>query len=452
MLGGCTVGPTYRPVSANELGVPTRYVVTGSDARPDLRKWWTSFGDAALTSLVDQATADNLSIAQSIERLVQAREALIQARGSRLPSVGATISAGRNLNSTFGDSDSFSGTLNARWSADLFGALARGQEASAAALDSAGFDLAALRTQIAAQVGTNYVNYRTNVSRLAIARDTVRTQDDNLEIAGFRAQAGLVSSLDVEQARTQRAQTAATVPLLEQSVVTSRNQLSILTGRAPGAVDAALSALAPIPIGPLHLAIGIPADTLRQRPDVRSSERQLAAATARIGVAEAQLYPALTLTGNIGSSALSLGSLGDTITGGLFGSLAQTIFQGGQLHSQVRAQEAVTRGAFAQYKSTVLTALQDVENGDVALLASNDRARALAEAVEAANNAAILARSQYRAGLTDFRTLLTAEQSLLSARDGLASVKGAQATSLIQLYLALGGGWDPSEPLTETRR
>ena len=452
MLSACTVGPNYRPAGAVDLRLPDGFVAPQGTARGDLTRWWTVFGDPVLTGLVEQATAENLTVAQSAERLVQAREALVQARSARLPSLGATANGGRNLNSTFGDSDSFFGQLNARWSVDLFGALARGQEASAAQLESAGYDLAALRTQVAAQVATNYVNYRTGTARLSIARNTLRTQDDNLEIAGFRAQAGLVSSLDVEQARTQRAQTAATIPLLEQSIVSSRNQLSILTGRAPGAVDAMLAPQAAIPTGPAQLALGIPADVLRQRPDVRASERQLAAATARIGVAKAQLYPALTLTGNVGTSALSIGSLGDTITGGLFGSLAQTIFQGGQLRSQVRVQESVAREAFAAYKSTVLTALQDVENGDVALLTSDDRARALNEAVDAANSAAILARSQYRAGLTDFRTLLTAEQSLLSARDGLASVQGAQATSLIQLYLALGGGWNPSAAATEVKR
>ena len=452
LLGGCTVGPNYRPKSAPDLGVPAAYLAAPSAPLTDLSHWWTAFDDPVLVLLVERATANNLDLAQSAERLAQAREALVQAGGARLPSLSGSASGGRNFNSQFGDSDSFSAGLNARWSADLFGALRRGQEASAASLDAAGFDLASLRIAIASQVATNYVNYRSAAARLVIARDTLRYQNDNLEIAGFRAQAGLVSSLDVEQARTQRAQTAATIPLLEQSIATARNQLSILTGAAPGAVDAELAPVAPIPAGSASLAAGIPADTLRQRPDVRSSERQLAAATARIGVAKAQLYPQLTLTGNVGTSALSIGSLGDAVTGGLFGSLAQTIFQGGQLRSQVRSQEAAARGAFASYKSSVLGALQDVENGLVALRTANDRARELAVAAEAANNAAILARSQYRAGLTDFRTLLTAEQSLLSARDGFANAQAAQATSLIQLYLALGGGWNPAAPLTDTRR
>ena len=452
LLGGCTLGPNYRMKSAPELGVPSTYVAGPAAPFADISHWWTAFDDPVLVALIDRATADNLDLAQSAERLVQAREALVQAGGARLPSLSGSASGGRNFNNQFGDSDSFSAGLNARWSVDLFGALRRGQEASAASLEAAGFDLAALRIAIASQVATNYVNYRAAVTRLAIARDTLRYQDDNLEIAGFRAQAGLVSSLDVEQARTQRAQTAASVPLLEQSMATARNQLSILTGAAPGAVDAELAPVVAIPAGPVSLAAGIPADTLRQRPDVRSSERQLAASTARIGVAKAQLYPQLTLTGNVGTSALSIGSLGDAVTGGLFGSLAQTIFQGGQLRSQVRSQQAAARGALAAYKSTVLGALQDVENGLVAIRTANDRARELAVAAEAANNAAILARSQYRAGLTDFRTLLTAEQSLLSARDGLANAKAAQATSLIQLYLALGGGWDPAAPITDTRR
>ncbi len=432
--------------------MPPHYVSAGSDQPGNVSAWWQVYDDDVLTQLIDMAAADNLDIAQSVSRLAQAREALLQSRAARLPSATASASGGRNFNSLAGDTDSFSGSIDARWSADLFGALARSQQASAADLEAAGFDLVSVRRTVAANVASNYISYRAAVSRLAIARDTLRTQDDNLEIAGFRAQAGLVSSLDVEQARTQRAQTAASIPLLEQSVASARNQLSILTGQAPGSADGLLSQERPIPSGPASIAAGIPADVLRQRPDVRSAERQLAAATARIGVAKARLYPDLTIDGNVGTSALSLGSLGNIITGGLFASLAQTIFDGGRLHSQVRSQEAAARGAFANYKATVLGALQDVENGLVAVRTSGDRARELTVAVEAANNAAILARSQYRAGLTDFRTLLTAEQSLLSARDGLASARSAQATSLVQLYLALGGGWDPATPVTSTRQ
>jgi outer membrane protein TolC len=191
------------------------------------------------------------------------------------------------------------------------------------------------------------------------------------------------------------------------------------------------------------VAVGIPADTLRQRPDVRSAERTLAAATARIGVAQAQLYPGLRITGNIGTAALTPGGLFNAVTGGLFAGLTQTIFDGGRLRSQVRAQRAVAQGAYASYRQTVLTALEDVENGLVALQSAKTRHAQFLIALDAANNTAILARSQYRAGLTDFQTLLESERSLVSARDGVSSSRADEALALVRLYRALGGGWDP---------
>ncbi|EQB08397.1 hypothetical protein L288_08595, partial [Sphingobium quisquiliarum P25] len=190
---------------------------------------------------------------------------------------------------------------------------------------------------------------------------------------------------------------------------------------------------------------GIPADTLRQRPDVRSSERALAAATARIGVAEAQLYPALGISGNIGTSATAFKSLFDVITGGIFANVAQVIFDGGRLASQVRSQRAAAEGAFAAYKQNVLTALEDVENAIASLNSARARKAEFSVAFEASNNAAILARSQYQAGLIDFQTLSTSETTLLNARNSLASAQADEALAIAQLYSALGGGWQNME-------
>jgi outer membrane protein TolC len=209
-----------------------------------------------------------------------------------------------------------------------------------------------------------------------------------------------------------------------------------------------LETAGPIPHGPDSVAVGIPADTLRQRPDVRAAERDLASATAQIGVAEAQLYPSLTLTGSLDTTAARIATLGQTVAGQAFASLSQKIFDAGRLRSQVRSARAGAEGAFATYKSTVLGGLEDVENAIQALNSAKARQVSLAEAYDASNNAAVLARSQYRVGLTDFLTLLQSEQALLQARDSLASAQGDQALSLVQLYLALGGGWQPSSPET----
>src|SRR3546814_40090 len=228
-------------------------------------------------------------------------------------------------------------------------------------------DLAAAQVAIIGEVASNYIQARLAQQRLETARDTLAIADENLEIAGWRVQAGLVSSLDEEQAKAQRAQTAASIPGIESDFASATFRLAVLTGQAPGTLTATLSEPEAIPTGPDSIALGIPAETLRQRPDVRAAERTLAAQTARIGVAEAQLYPGLRLTGNIGSSALSIGGMVDVLTGGIFGRLSQSLFEGGRLRSQVRSQEAAAEAALATYRQSVLVALEDVENGLVAL-------------------------------------------------------------------------------------
>lgn len=446
-LAGCSVGPDYHAKPASELGVPDSYsVAANQQAQEDLTRWWGKFDDPMLGALVDQARTANLDVAQAVTRLRQARESLAQSRASLLPQI--TGSAGYSRNVTVagqnlgGQNDNFSIGADASYQIDLFGGVRRGIEASGANYQAAGFDYAGVLISVEGEIARNYVLARLAQAQLANARDSLAIQDDNLEIAGFRVQAGLVSSLDGEQARAARAQTAATIPTIEATYNSYVSRLGVLTGQAPGALKAQMEAVQPIPKGPAGVATGIPAETLRQRPDVRAAERNLAAATAQIGVAQAQLYPALSIGGSLNSGGGAIGNVFDLITGRLFAGIAQTIFDGGRLHSQVRSQQAAADGAFAAYKQTVLTGLEDVENAVVALDAAQQRAKQFAIAYEAANNSAILSRMQYRSGLTDFTTLNQAESALLSARNGLSQSQADQATALIQLYLALGGGWD----------
>jgi NodT family efflux transporter outer membrane factor (OMF) lipoprotein len=441
-LGACVVGPNYRAPEPAELSVPDSFYGRAAQAAPaELASWWALFDDPLLGRLVGEASAGNLDLAQAAARLVQARESLVQARAGLVPEVGASAGAGRD----FGPGDdrsSFSLGADASWEIDLFGRIRRGIEAAGADAEGVYYDREALRVAIAAEVATNYIQTRLAQERLALARDTLAIADDNLQIAQWRVQAGLASSLDSEQARAARAQTAASIPNIETAFASATYRLAVLTGRAPGALTAELEEAKPIPRGPADVAVGIPANALRQRPDVRAAERNLAAATARIGVAEAQLYPAFRLSGNIGTSAFSLGGLFDAITGGIFSGLSQTLFDGGRLRSQVRSQQAAADGALAAYRQSVLTSLEDVENALLALRSARERQVQFAIALEAATNSAILSRVQYRSGLTDFRQLLEAERSLLSARDGLAGSRGDEALALVQLYRALGGGWD----------
>jgi multidrug efflux system outer membrane protein len=443
-LAACTVGPDYQgPVPAS-LSVPDAYV--GPGARPaapaDLLRWWERFDDPLLARLIEEASAGNLDLRVATARLAQAREALVQARAGLLPDVGASASVGRDLGAGR-DRTTFSVGGDAAWQIDLFGGIRRSIEAAGAEAEGAYYDREAVRVALAAEVASNYIAARLAQTRLAIARDTLAIADDNLQIAQWRVQAGLASSIDAEQARAARAQTAASIPTLETNFSSAAYRLAVLTGRPPGALLDTLAATAPIPKGPADVAAGIPADTLRQRPDVRAAERSLAAATARIGVAEAQLYPQLRLSGNIGTSALSLGGLFDAITGGLLGSVGQSLFSGGALRSQVRSQRAAAEAALATYQRSVLTALEDVENALAALDAAKRREAEFAIAFDAANNSAIFSRIQYRSGLIDFQSLNQAESQLLSAREGLATSQAAEASALVQLYQALGGGWTP---------
>jgi NodT family efflux transporter outer membrane factor (OMF) lipoprotein len=450
LLASCAVGPNYRAPGTSALGVPAHYSVPSTEAEAgDLSTWWTRFDDPLLTNLVAQATAGNLDIKQSEARLRQAREALIQTRASLLPELSG--SSGVTRNDTFGHTPAFGGRgstqlslgLDASWQADLFGGARRSTEAAKASADAALFNLAAVRTAVAGEVATNYISARLAQARLAIARDTLQNQDDNLRIAGWRVEAGLAPATDQEQARAQRAQTSATIPALETGLRSAVNRLAVLTDQAPGALEASMDVVEPIPVGPATITVGVPADTLRQRPDVRAAERQLAAATADIGVAKARLYPALSLTGSLNTAASGLGGLGNIFTSSLFGGLAQTIFDGGRLRSQVRSARAAADESFANYKSVVLGGLEDAENALQAEQAAKTREVALTEARDASQISATLARSQYRTGLTDFLTLLQSEQSLLSARDALASAEADRASAIVQLYLAVGGGWRP---------
>ena len=463
-LAGCTVGPDYTPRSAGELGAAAGYSVpTPMAAREDLTQWWTRFDDPLLQRLVASAAATNLDVAQAVTRLRQAREALVQARASFLPQASGSGGYSRNVNIVGGGGaitlpdgtvtniargtgGSFTAGLDVSYQLGLFGEFRRQAEAASAQYEATGYDLASVVISTQAEIARNYMLARAAQAQLGNARDSLRLQDENLEIAGFRVQAGLVSSLDQEQARSQRATTAASIPQIEATYNSAVSRLGVLTGQAPGALKAEMAAVKPIPAGPASVAVGLPAELIRQRPDLRAAERNLAAAVANIGVAKAELYPALGLSGSLDSNAVSLGGLVDTITGTLFAGLSQLIFDGGRARAQVRSNEAAAQGAFLAYKGTVLTAMEDVENAVVALQTAQARAREFAIAFDAANTTAILSRSQYRTGLTDFTTLVQAESSLLNARNSLVQARSDQATALVQLYLALGGGWDSAGP------
>ena len=445
-LGACAT-PTVE-IAQPDIAVPAQWQI--ADPAPvsaDLTEYWTLLGDPLLSDFVEQAILENRDLAQSAARLEQARFSLVQARAGYLPSVSATGGVNRDVGDLSRDGVQFSLGADAAWELDLFGQISGSVAAARGELAAQGYSLADLQRLIVGQVAIATINARATAEQLAIARSTLEYQDDNLQIARWRNQAGLVSSLDVEQARTQRAQTAATIPLLESNLYATANSISTLIGEPPGRALNAIIATEPepVPAPPLLAGFEAPAEVLRRRPDVRSAEAALFASTARIGVARAQLLPLVRLSGNIGTGPVTGGNLFDIVTGGLFAGVSQLIFDGGRTAAQVDIAQAGADVSLAAWEQSILNALEDVETAAVDQRTSDERVAINEEALDAAENSALLARSQYQAGLTDFRTLLTAENQLLSARNQLVAAQADRAIAFVRLTQALGGGWTISD-------
>jgi NodT family efflux transporter outer membrane factor (OMF) lipoprotein len=440
----CTQPGLPPPTSA--IPVPDRWnePVIGNEAG-DIARYWDQLGDPDLVRLVDQALLENRDLAQAAARLDQARAQLRGARAGFLPQINASGGAQRDVGDLARDDVQFSLGADASWELDLFGRISGSVAASDADLAAAGYSLADLQRAIAGQMSLSVITARLTAQQLAITRSSLAYQEDNLQIALWRNQAGLVSSLDVEQARTQRAQTAAAIPQLQASLAATANAISTLAGEPPGRVLALLDdASAPLPRPAATAGMVAPAEVLRRRPDVRAAESTLLAAGARVGVARAQLLPLVRLTGNIGTASPASDLFG-LVTGGLFASVGQLLFDGGRTRAQIESAEATARGALAAWEGTILAALEQVETAAVARRTAQDREAILTEALDAADASAILARSQYQAGLTDFRTVLTAESQLLSARNALVTAQADQASAFVRLTQALGGGWSPDQ-------
>jgi NodT family efflux transporter outer membrane factor (OMF) lipoprotein len=443
-LAAC--GTVNVPPPQAGLPVPTQWTEThAAPASLDLAQYWRMLDDPLLTSFVEAALAGNQDLAQGAARLAQARAQLKGARAGFLPQITGSARGSQDVLEGGSNQPLISLGADASWEADLFGRIGSSVAASQADLAAAGYSLADLQRAIAGQVALSTISARSTAAQLAIARDTLGHQDENLQIARWRVQAGLVSSLDVEQARSQRAQTAATIPLLESNLAATANAISTLLGEPPGRVLQALQPAAQVPQPPELAGFEAPAEVLRRRPDVRGAEATLVANTARISGARAQLMPLVRLGGTIGSSSLGLNTLFDLITGNLFGTVSQLIFDGGRTRAQIDSAEAAAQGSLAAWRQSILGALEDVETASVALDKSKERVAIYGEALDAANNSALLARSQYQAGLSDFRNLLTSENQLLSARNAKVSAEADRASAFVRLTQALGGGWSPTE-------
>ncbi|QIL69495.1 efflux transporter outer membrane subunit [Diaphorobacter sp. HDW4B] len=423
----------------------------GADADAQLVSWWQQFGDAQMTALIEQALAANPGLRGAQQAVAQARAQADQTRAGLLPNVNGSGSAQRSRQGNNGSSNYVSTGLDASWEIDLFGKLQSGVTASEADLAATRAALEGARVSLSAEVALAYVDLRSGQQRLLIAENNLKSQQETLQITEWRRQAGLTTSLVVEQSRTQVQQTAAQIPQLTSSIAQSRHSLAVLTGKTPEALDQQLAETQKLPQAPQQLSLRFPADTLRQRPDVWQAGEQVKAALARVDQAQAARYPSLKLSGSLGLGAATIGALsgGSAVAASILGGLSVPVFDGGALRAQVEAQIAALEQSRSSYQTTVLTALQEVE--DALATVRGDRAK-LAElriAAESAGNANLLAQQQYTSGLVDFQTVLETQRSLLSAQDSVVSTEASLLQDHVRLYKALGGGWSPeSHPVS----
>ena len=456
-LSACAVGPNYKepvvPVPGRWHAQPQAGVKVDSVDSSTLASWWTTLNDPTLNQLIDNALAQNKTVKQTVASVKAARARRSIATAGFFPTLGASAGASRSDSdassgtssglSSLGNNESYSAGLDASWELDIFGGQRRSVESSTATLAATEADLRDVLVTLLGDVALSYVNVRTTQSRLTFAERSLQSQREVLDITGWRAQAGLATELDVEQAKANYAQTRAQIPSLESNLAASKNRLAVLTGQEPGALAAILDERKAIPVAPADIVSSVPADVVRRRPDVRSAERRLAAQTAQVGVATAALYPSLTLSGSIGVDADSAGGLLDNNIGsnryGL--SLNMPIFRAGALRQNINVQNALVDQALASYEATVLGVYEEVENALTSWVNEQRRHSALIEAVTSAQLAYDLAVVQYNSGLVDFQTVLTADRQLITAQDSLAVSDGEIASNLIRLYKALGGGW-----------
>ena len=443
LLAACVAPPIAPDEPAAAVPIPARWSESAAAPATDLTAWWLRFGDSELSALVGDAIAASPTLQSAMAALRQSRALVDVATASLAPSLSGNAGAQRSRTRGQSSASSFSLGLSASWEPDLWGGARAGVRAAQADARATQMSLANAQVMLAAEVALAYIDVRSAQARLAIARSNLAAQEDTLQIARWRSQAGLVSSLDVEQAITAAEQTRATVPQLQTTLAQARHRLAVLSGRPPGAL--ADLGHAPVPLPPDDLALAFPADTLRQRPDLRQAEAQVQAAWARLAQADAKRYPALNLSGSLGLQALTLGSLtgGGSVVSAIAAGLSAPLFDGGAIAGNIRAQQAALEQARAEYRASVLTALQDVEDALVALQGDRARNLSLDAAARAAGRADELARQQYQAGLVDFRTVLETQRSLLAAQDSAASVRASLATDHVSLYKALGGGWQP---------
>ena len=489
LAAGCTVGPNYHrpdeptPSAFAELadkfkGAPLS--ATTSDA-PAVEAWWTQFHDPELDSLVARALRDDLDLEEAASRIRQARASEIVSAAAGLPQLtangnslhvsrssdadtpiqiggggssgaassgGAGAAGGASASSGPSHINYFAAGFDAVWEVDVFGGVRRGVENARDLTAAQVWSRRDSQVSVASEVANQYLTYRLDQARIEVLKANAKSQGGVLEIIGQRFKTGFVTNTDVNQQRTQLANTQAQIPQVEAGSIAAVHGLGLLLNLAPAALQAELAPPAALPPVPPTLPTGMPSDLLRRRPDIRAAERRLAAANAQVGVQTAALYPSVNLVGlgTFGSSEIESLFDGRNATSIVLGMLQQSVFNGGQNQANIRIAKEQYIQSQVQYRRTVLTALREVEDALARYSSDQRRQQALDGAAKAAAESVRIAAEQYDVGRVDYTTVYTAQMSLEQTQDQLTQANGALGTDIVALYKALGGGWtvDPA--------
>ncbi len=453
-MGCMKVGPEYRSpkpaMPAAWSGVPDPALVREEAV---VRAWWEVFEDPILTRLVEESARGNLDLRTAVARVKEARAGIGVVTGEFLPQVDGVGRVARqrtsdNVQPGFGGTETFySAGLDSSWELDLFGRIGRSVEAAQAAYQASEEDRRDVLVTLTAEVARNYLTFRSLQARLEAALANIESQRRVLGLTRARLQYGLATELDVAQAEDVLANSEAQVPPLRSGLVEAASNLSVLLGRTPGSLMPLLEDVKPIPAPPPEVLVGLPSELLRRRPDIRRAERELAVQTARIGIAAADLYPRFSLLGTFGLESVTSGDFLESGSRffGIGPSVRWNLFSGGRVRSRIQVEDARAEQALLQYEQAVLSALGEVETAMAAYREERYRVEALERSAAASRRTLELAVRLYVDGLRDFQAVLDAERTLFDVENRVAEARGDMAVRLVQLYKALGGGWDVGE-------
>ena len=457
LLSGCAVGPRYREPEMEMPDSRNQGMTEGIiESEPHIQTWWSALQDPMLDNLIKRAASGNLSLQEAFARINEAHANLRISRSDRFPSLDGTGFFERSRNSEdIGPgnadgkfTDNYYGTeLDASWEVDLWGRITRSIQSADASLEASLDNYRDVLVILYAEVAGGYVDVRTLQERIEYARGNAESQRKTLELTRDRFKAEITGELDVRQAELNLARTESTIPTFKAELAQAINRLGVLLGDYPGALHKELAREKPIPRVHEAIPVGLPAELLRQRPDIRRAERELAAQTAQIGVATADLLPEFRLDGTIGFAGTQDFLDHSRMTWSLKPWFRWKLFEGGALTGRIKVEQARTEEALANYTLTVLAGLQDVEDAMVAYAQERERRDILARSVLAARRSVQLVETLYKTGLTDFQNVQDMQRTLFLQQDDYAASQGQVTKNLIRLYKALGGGWSPDDAI-----